>query len=325
MADAANAPRPGLDPAPMVAVPGNPLPADGYACWLNAADGTRLRAARWPRANAPRGSIIVLGGRTEFIEKTADIIQWLLDLGFDVAALDWRGQGLSDRPLPDPHKGDVRDFSDFLLDLDALLAAFPDLSGKGAPALLAHSMGGHIAVRYAAARPGKIGRYILSSPMLGLSPGFPDWVLRLITAAGGFFMPTAYVPGGGPYGPRQENFDLNVVTSDPARFQVQVDLIRAEPKLALGDPTYRWLKGALASLDLLAAPGFAEAITAPMLICGAGRDLVVSTAAAEALCARLPNGKFVRVPGARHEILRETDDKRAVFFAATKDFLSINH
>ena len=41
--------------------------------------------------------------------------------GFAVTAIDWRGQGLSDRGLSDRHKGYVRDFSEYDLDLEAFM------------------------------------------------------------------------------------------------------------------------------------------------------------------------------------------------------------
>ena len=49
----------------------------------------------------PRGTVVLLTGRGEFIEKYAtEVVGELLERGFAVVALDWRGQGLSDRPLP---------------------------------------------------------------------------------------------------------------------------------------------------------------------------------------------------------------------------------
>ncbi|MBU0985681.1 MAG: alpha/beta hydrolase, partial [Proteobacteria bacterium] len=64
-----------------------------------------------------RGSVILLGGRTEFLEKYADTIGELNHRGFDVYGLDWRGQGLSSRMLSNRHKGFVRTYDDYINDL----------------------------------------------------------------------------------------------------------------------------------------------------------------------------------------------------------------
>jgi lysophospholipase len=86
--------------------------------------GTALRAARFaadPRV-ARRGVLVLLSGQTEFIEKYFEVIDELRGRGFDVATMDWRGQGGSSRVLEDdPRKGFVVDFTEYDDDLDTLL------------------------------------------------------------------------------------------------------------------------------------------------------------------------------------------------------------
>ena len=50
-------------------------------------------------------------GRAEFIEKYFEVVRDARARGFAVAMLDWRGQGLSERALPNARKGHVHDFS----------------------------------------------------------------------------------------------------------------------------------------------------------------------------------------------------------------------
>jgi lysophospholipase len=52
-----------------------------------------------------KGSILLLGGRSEFLEKYSEITGKLNQKGFDVYGFDWRGQGLSSRMLANRHKG----------------------------------------------------------------------------------------------------------------------------------------------------------------------------------------------------------------------------
>src|SRR5215831_11847947 len=90
--------------------------ADRYG-FLDGAGG-RLRYACCNASGTPRGTILLLTGRGEFIEKYAtEIAGELLGRGFAVLALDWRGQGLSDRLLADRDKGHIDNFTTYMADL----------------------------------------------------------------------------------------------------------------------------------------------------------------------------------------------------------------
>ena len=90
--------------APLFAPPDGSAAPIGTAEWFEGARGFRLRAALFPAKN-PRGSVILSGGRTEFIEKYLEVIRELVGRGFTVLTHDWRGQGLSQRLLADRLKG----------------------------------------------------------------------------------------------------------------------------------------------------------------------------------------------------------------------------
>src|SRR5207342_3686490 len=91
-----------LEPAPLIETPDAKAPAGGEASWYTGAGAARLRAALFTPPGRPRGSIVLSGERTEPIEKYYEVIGELMDRGFVVLAHDWRGQGLSQRDLPDP-------------------------------------------------------------------------------------------------------------------------------------------------------------------------------------------------------------------------------
>jgi len=57
-------------------------------------------------------------------------------------------------------------------------------------------------------------------------------------------------------------------------------------------------------------------VAIPVTILGAGADRIIATPVTARVAARLPNGRYVEVDGAYHEILMETDERRAVFWAA---------
>ena len=70
------------------------------------------------------------------------------------------------------------------------------------------------------------------------------------------------------------------------------------------------------------APGFAEAIPMPVLICGAGNDRIVLTEAERVFAARLPRGQYLEFSDSEHEILMENDSIRARFWAAFDGFIT---
>ena len=60
--------------------------SDAQVHWLEAPGGVRLRAANWPRGD--RGCVLLLHGRTEFIEKYLETAAALQARGFALWTLD---------------------------------------------------------------------------------------------------------------------------------------------------------------------------------------------------------------------------------------------
>jgi len=105
----------------LVSIPANPVPDDVVTGAIQTPDGVNLRFARWPPPPGRKGTVLVLQGRAEFIEKYFETVRDLRARGFAVVTFDWRGQGLSDRALSNRHKGYVRSFSNFITDLEAVM------------------------------------------------------------------------------------------------------------------------------------------------------------------------------------------------------------
>jgi lysophospholipase len=53
----------------------------------------------------------------------------------------------------------------------------------------------------------------------------------------------------------------------------------------------------------------------------AGNDKIVSIQAQKKICTNLPNCKLKEIPDARHEILKETDTVRSIFWREFKRFI----
>lgn len=90
------------------ATPGNPIPGTPLVGFFEGHRGVKLRYAVFRSSTAKtKGTIVLVHGRNEAIEKYFETIRDLTERGFWVATYDFRGQGGSERLLKDPRKGHV--------------------------------------------------------------------------------------------------------------------------------------------------------------------------------------------------------------------------
>lgn len=280
------------------------VPPGGAAYWVRAEDGTRLRIAIW--RGGQRGTALLMPGRTEYIEKYGPVVARLQGLGFSVLVIDWRGQGLADRPFSGRSIGHVLDFSEYQQDLKAILA-LPEVEALPKPRVVfAHSMGGCIALRALNAGLAPVAT-IFSAPMWGLQ--FPSYIspfARSIALAGSAVgLGHQFAPGtsDATYVAHQ-GFDKNVLTNDAPTFQRLKDHAAARPELCLGGPSFGWLAAAFREMRAL---HMAKPYPGPVLTFYGEEEQIVSNAAIRDLCARLPDVDLVACKGAKHEIWMERD------------------
>jgi lysophospholipase len=305
----------------LISTPDNPAPAGAIEQHINAVDGVRLRTARWIPPS-PVGTVAVLGGRGEFIEKYFEVIAELAARGFAVAAMDWRGQGGSQRSLPDARKGHVDDFVHFERDLDALVEQILERECPRPWFALCHSMGASVLLRLAGRERFPFERLVLTSPMIAVKGvkhrGRAASLLALFDSLG---MGSAYAPGGGGKTQWLSRFEGNVFTSDEKRFARIAEVVAASPELTLDGPTIRWARAAFRHMRSLEDPKPRSRPSPPILIVAAGSDRVTDTEAAERFASRLATARFVVIDGAQHEILIERDEVRARFWAEFDQFI----
>jgi lysophospholipase len=303
------------------------LPPKGRYGFLDASDGTSIRYVAWSAADgaAPRrGTVVLLTGRREFIEKYSETITELLQRGFAVCTMDWRGQGLSTRPLPDRQKGYVRSFDDYVTDLHQFIETIVRPNAPEPYFFLAQSMGAHCALRYMHDHPDVFEGAVLTAPMIDIGPGkvlhaILSLAITLVTWFGGR---RSYVLGGGRYTPKETKFAGNRLTSDPGRFHVETGWVGANPDLALGSATYGWVRAALKSIRLLKSRGYVERIRVPVLMITAGADEIVRNEAAKRLANRMSRCSVVQIDGAKHEIFQERDEYRAELWRQFDAFIA---
>jgi lysophospholipase len=285
--------------------------------------GIGIRYALFPATGRPlKGTVVVLTGRNEFIEKYFETINSLNANGFAVAAMDWRGQGGSDRMLKDRQRGYVKRFDQYVDDLDQFMTEIVLPDCRGPFYVLAHSMGGLISLLAAPRLFNRVRRMVLCAPFIELvGQTFSTDTLRRMTGIASWLgLGKRYISGGDrpPGGPP---FAGNKLTSDLVRYTRNQAIIDAAPDLALGGPTISWMHAACVACDKVLDQDFLGRIHIPTLIIAAGADEVVSTPALENLSRRMRAASLVTVDGAQHEILQEADVFREQFLSAFYAFV----
>lgn len=308
----------------LTVIPSNPVPEGAQVGYFTASDKVRLRYARFPRtAGSPRGTICLLGGRAEYIEKYFETVVDFQSRGFAVASFDWRGQGGSQRLTGSSRLGYVKRFDDYWEDLRAFHSTvlLPDCPAPYY--LVAHSMGGLVGLLAGLRDRLMFERILLSAPMVGLDnmPLGPVGMARLgagLCLAGLGRLPVAR---GSDKPLSAQGFAGNTLTSDANRFNRNAEILKAAPALEIGAPSLRWVSAAFAAMAEVNGDGFPLAVRVPVLMLAAARDEVVSTSATETLGLRMRTGRHLIVPGARHELLQENDAIRGQVLAAFDAFI----
>lgn len=305
-----------MQQAPFHQLPDDRL-APASAFFVTADDGRRLRLALWqPQGDNAGGTVLLFPGRTEYVEKYAPIARRLTDEGFAVLAIDWRGQGMSDRLQDDPRPGHITAFSDYQRDVVEMLVTAGQLELPQPWHLLAHSMGGCIGL--AALEHGlPVQSAVFSAPM---------WGINLRRFQHGAALGIAYLAGrigrGGFVAPGsggadatyvlEESFNSNLLTGNAEEWARLLREAANWPQLTIGGASFDWVGQALNECSRLSRIPSPDV---PMLVALGSEEKVVSAQAIRDRVGQWPQGRLIEVEGARHEIMVETPDSRDPFIA----------
>ena len=224
---------------------------------------------------------------------------------------------------PDGFTGHIRDYHIWEGDLEAFWRDW-SASAAGPQVLVAHSMGGLIALgalAHGLVRPDAV---VFSAPMFGLRPEWlPRWALhlfaRIMVAMRGATTP-AWKGAERPDKVPGDRFHL--LTHDEERYADEAWWRVERPELALGPPSWGWIERSYASMNEVLPRAVLEKVRTPVLILATSADRLVSWRATRKVADRLANARLV-VFGkeARHEILREGDAVREAALADIDAFL----
>ena len=281
------------------------LEAHGTPRTVETRSGGTLYAVHY-KADAPRGTVVLVHGFSENADKYREFIYYLLREHTSVLIFDQRGHGRSHReaPLNVVH---VDRFEQYVEDLEDLLNAYG--SELTAPlSLFAHSMGGAVSMIFLEKHPNVFKKAVLSAPLVslqyrGLARICAASACRFCTLTGRA-KKTVFIARR-DY--ENQPFERSAALS-PARFEYLKNLRTGNPLLCGGSPSYAWSLAAIGVSKKILDKEATARVKVPVLILSAEIEHLVCPEAQEKLARALPHGRFKKIHGSKHEILFASDD-----------------
>lgn len=252
---------------------------------LTLPDGTTLLQRHWTPDQPPWLHLLLIHGVGEHAGRYERTGRLMAEAGIAVIAYDQRGHGGSHG-----RRGDVERWTDLTGDAARLLAGVREEAGAGPVAVLAHSMGGLVAVDGVLTGTLMPDLLVLSAP--GLGDALPRWQ-HLLAPIGARVAPTMVA---------QNAWDGSALSRDP-----EVARTAAADPLNLGGTTFRMGAGAFAAQDRVRrAIAAIPRMPMPTLLLHGTDDRLVPPATSEVL-GRVPGVERRTYPGLRHELLNEPE------------------
>ncbi len=271
--------------------------------------GVILRTGSVDAPNA-KGTVVLVPGFTGTIEMSMETISQFNRSGFRVAAIEYRGQGKSYRPLSNPEKGYVEDFAVLASDVAKFARK---IKRDGEPLFFfSISKGAHITMRMAAEQGVDASAFALVVPMIQINSGEINYTTlsKVAHALSAIGLGEMYAPGSAQWPPLPLVFGkANGCNSNPKTAQLQSAMFALDESLRTRGVTIKWLKETTSSTQKLLDPEFMKALTQPVKVFTAGDDRLVRTDIATEFCASLANCSVTHFEEARHCINRESQDR----------------
>ncbi|PCI55925.1 MAG: alpha/beta hydrolase [Alphaproteobacteria bacterium] len=293
-------------------------------------NGRTLRfGTSFPKDSVPDAVVVCLQGVREFSEKYFEVARWCNANNITFWTFDWAGQGKSTRYLSNPQKRHGEDFAQDVEDLHCFIMEYIKHSsvhtdkGRIPMAMLAHSMGANLGMRYLQKYPDTFECAAFSAPMIGLKvfEKIPQSLAQIATSLCGMAVGHSYIPGGDDWGKQKKHARLS---SDPVRTLVHNQWCDADPALQCGEVTFGWLNEAQKSCRIVQHPSFHTQIDTPCLFGIPGNDDLVANTVAKKVIDGMKNAQAIDYSESFHEILMETDNIREDFLNKFYDLIKEN-
>ena len=266
-------------------------------------DGIRVRTSFWA-ANDPVGTVFVFPGRADYIEKYGGLANFCLSNNLNIIAIDWRGQGLSERLLDDKNIGHIEDFKNYQNDVEVIIKEAKDASLVKPWIIFAHSMGGLIGLRTLHDNP-VFEKVVFTSPMWGIQmppilKSGSSIIISLISLIGKM---ETYAPTTSPETRiLNEEYEFNKLTSDIRNFKLLRQQLIQHPDLQIGGPSSAWVSAALDEIEFQI--GKEPPITPALCFLGEKEEIIDNLAVRE-FCKNWDSCDLISIPDAKHDLLME--------------------
>lgn len=262
---------------------------------VTATDGLRLYLRRHELENA-RGEILIAHGFGEHSGRYGALTDHLVNHNYCVTAYDHRGHGLSDG-LP----GHVESFGEYDEDIAKIISSVRSRSQAKSLFLIGHSMGGLIALRYAARKSGALSGAIISAPLIEVAVPVPAHKLMIARVSARM-------------APRMR-LDNEINPANLSR-DPEVGRAYAADPLVNRKVSGKWFAEATRAMKEVAE--WASQITTPVLVMHGTEDKLASVDATKRLFERIGSSdkELVIYPGFYHELFNEPE-KQEVFDRVT--------
>lgn len=182
--------------------------------------------------------------------------------------------------------------------------------------VIAHSMGGHIALRASLERPELIDKLVLSAPLIAINS---TWVPVHFISWLAHFVPGDYYPPF--YFLFKKNSERgNYTTNSKEKLATYKKTYTLFPEIKRSGATLSWIRSAQISIQELHDISFADYKT-PLLLIQAEEDYLVSNPAQTELCARISTCRLKQISKSRHEILFEIKEHRDTAIDYIREFI----
>lgn len=254
-------------------------------------DGSLLAGHSW-LPPAPRAVIALVHGIAEHGGRYAWLAERASAQGIGLVAIDLRGHGRSTG-----ERSYVERFDDYLLDVDALWVRAQKLAAGRTVFLMGHSMGGAIALRWAATRQATMAGLILSSAALKIGGDVPRLLIALAPLL------SRWLPHL-----RGTRLDPQLISRDPAQVAAYVN----DPLVSLKPPPARTGAELLAAMDANRAA--AAGLKLPLYLFHGDADRLTDPQGSREIHAVWGGAdKTLRLwPGSRHETLNDLEREAVV-------------
>ena len=292
-----------------------------YGCF-HSYDGAVIFYQQYLNAEADT-CIVISHGFSEFAEKYNEVIYYFLQQGCSVYILEHRGHGYSEREVSDAQKVYIRNFEDYVKDLDCFMKKM-NYRMEQHRILFAHSMGGAIAARYVEEHPKVFERAILSSPMFRMQTGkYPWWVAKMTAA---FYVKTKrgdrYAAGQSGFSGRPDFEHSSCISRE--RYYYIFGQRLENSRYQTNGGTYGWLLASMKATEVLMQKKNLEHIKIPVLIFIAGNDHMVDNRAIAVFANHVDTASLVCMPASKHEIFNADYKTRCRYYHEIFDFIMKN-